>query len=184
MNNESKQKQQFEPCCKATTIGSLPHTDIEYGTSLIFKNTPEIPSWIQFPRRTYLENMMFQFTEGMPGIVEEDKGFHFNTKKADFVDQLTNFFEDYLAIIENNDLEILERFFLSEQYASGFSEFNKQYRTQDTNPKFLKGQVTGPFTLGMNLLDEEKKCSYYNNQLRDMIVKTIVLTITMANKSI
>src|SRR4030042_2107054 len=37
----------------------------------------------------------------------------------------------------------------------------------------LKGQVTGPFTLGTNLLDQDGRCSYYNEQLRDIVIKTI-----------
>ena len=61
----------FQPCCLATTIGSLPHTDVALGTHLVFENTPEIPSWVQFPRRVFYENMMVQFTEGMPGLVED-----------------------------------------------------------------------------------------------------------------
>jgi len=64
----------FEPCCLATTIGSLPHTDVALGTRLVLESTPEIPSWVQFPRRVFYENMMIQFTEGMPGLVEDTDG--------------------------------------------------------------------------------------------------------------
>jgi hypothetical protein len=39
----------------------------------------------------------------------------------------------------------------------------------------LKGQVTGPFTLGTNLLDQEGRCSYYDEQLRDVVVKTVAM---------
>lgn len=52
----------FEPCCLATTIGSLPHIDATRGMALMFQSTPEIPSWVQFPRRAYHENMRVQFT--------------------------------------------------------------------------------------------------------------------------
>jgi hypothetical protein len=41
----------------------------------------------------------------------------------------------------------------------------------------LKGQVTGPFTLGANMLDQNGRCSYYDDQLRDVVVKTIVLKV-------
>ena len=50
----------FEPSCLATTIGSLPHTDVAHGTALMFKSTPEIPSWVQFPKLSKYENMMIQ----------------------------------------------------------------------------------------------------------------------------
>jgi hypothetical protein len=39
----------------------------------------------------------------------------------------------------------------------------------------LKGQVTGPFTLGTNLLDQDRRCSYYHLELHDVIVKTVAL---------
>jgi hypothetical protein len=39
----------------------------------------------------------------------------------------------------------------------------------------LKGQVTGPFTQGTNLLDQERRCAYYDEQLRDVVVKGVAL---------
>ncbi len=69
----------FEPFCLATTIGSLPHTDVPRGTALMFKNTPEIASWVQFPKRNRYENMMMQFTEGMPALVQDGDRTYFST---------------------------------------------------------------------------------------------------------
>ena len=40
----------------------------------MFENTPEIPAWVQFPRRVFYENMMVQFTEGLPGLVVDEDG--------------------------------------------------------------------------------------------------------------
>jgi len=39
----------------------------------------------------------------------------------------------------------------------------------------LKGQVTGPFTLGVNLVDQDDRYAYYDDQLRDIIVKAVAL---------
>ena len=86
----------FEPCCLATTIGSLPHTDITIATELVFENTPEIPAWAQFPKRSFHENMMVQFTEGMPGLVEDGNQIYFDTTASDFTEQMTRFFTNYL----------------------------------------------------------------------------------------
>jgi hypothetical protein len=167
----------FEPFCFATTIGSLPHTDVARGTALMFKNTPEIASWVQFPKRNRYENMMIQFTEGMPALVQDGDRTYFSTSINDFPGQLTSFYERYLAVIEDENSDALEYFRLSLQYAAGFSEFvarlPKQIKLGRTI--MLKGQVTGPFTLGTNLLDQNGRCSYYDDQLRDVIVKTIVL---------
>ena len=165
----------FEPRCLATTIGSLPHTDIAIGTELIFESTPEIPAWPQFPRRIFYENMMVQFTEGMPGLVKCENLIYFDTTASDFTEQMTQFFTHYLAATEDRDPAALDHFAISAQYAAGFTEFIARLQEQTIPPVALKGQVTGPFTLGINLFDQDDRCAYYEEQLRDMIVKTVAL---------
>ncbi len=163
----------FEPCCLSTTIGSLPHIDVARGTALIFENTPEIPSWVQFPKRTFHENMMVQFTEGMPGLVEEGDRIYFNTEAPDFTERLTDFYNHYLAVSEHGDTAALDYFAISARYAAGFAEFIGRIQEQPAPPVALKGQVTGPFTLGINILDQNGRCAYYDDQLREMIVKAV-----------
>jgi hypothetical protein len=165
----------FEPCCLPTTIGSLPHTNAAHGTRLMFESTPEIPSWIQFPKRAFYENMMIQFTEGMPALIQERDRIYFSTSRIDFVEQLTDFYGRYLAATEDRNFDALDSFRLSQQYAAGFTEFIAQLpeRVASDATLMLKGQVTGPFTLGTNLLDQDGRCSYYDEQLHDVIVKTI-----------
>jgi hypothetical protein len=167
----------FEAFCLATTIGSLPHTDVVRGTALIFEHTPEIPSWVQFPKRNQYENMMIQFTEGMPALVQDGDRTYFSTSINDFSEQLTYFYERYFAVIEDENSDALETFRLSSQYAAGFSEFISRLPKHMAMGRtiMLKGQVTGPFTLGTNMLDQNGRCSYYDDQLRDVVVKTVVL---------
>jgi hypothetical protein len=177
MRDEDALLHNFEPCCLATTIGSLPHIDVAHGTRLMFESAPEIPSWIQFPKRIFYENMIMQFTEGMPALVQDGDRIYFSTFVGDFVEQLTDFYERYLAATENRNYDALDSFRLSPQYAAGFSEFMSQLpeRVASGTTIMLKGQVTGPFTLGTNLLDKDGRCSYYDEQLRDVIVKTVTM---------
>jgi hypothetical protein len=93
-------KHKFEPCCLATTIGSLPHTDAVRATRLMFESTPEIPSWVQFPKLNFHENMMMQFTEGLPALVQDGDRISFSTLAENFAEQLTDFYERYLAATE------------------------------------------------------------------------------------
>jgi methionine synthase II (cobalamin-independent) len=171
----------LEPRCLPTTIGSLPHTDVARGTSLIFERTPEIPSWVQFPRRNRYENMMIQFTEGLPGLVDDGERFFFDTTQPDYVDQLTDFYTRYLAATEEGDRAALDSFGLTERYAAGFGKFvnllpvRRQQAQPASAPAMLKGQVTGPFTLGTNLLDQDRRCAYYDEQLRDVVVKAVAM---------
>ncbi|HEY72770.1 MAG TPA: hypothetical protein G4N99_05805 [Thermoflexia bacterium] len=174
MSGTNISKSMFEPCCLPTTIGSLPHTDAVRGTDLMFESTPEIPAWVQFPKRVFYENMMAQFTEGLPGLVldEEEERIYFDTAAPDFVDQLTDFYTRYLAVTEEG--AALDSFGLSSRYAAGFDEFITQL-PERPSPLMLKGQVTGPFTLGTNLLDQDKRCSYYDDHLHDVVVKSVAL---------
>lgn len=160
----------FEPRCLATTIGSLPHTDPARGTALMFTYTPEIPAWVQFPRRAAQENMMVQFTEGVPGLADDGERVYFDTAAPDLTERLTDFYARYLAATEESDAMALDTFGLSPEYAAGFGEFVAQL-PQRPRPVAVKGQVTGPFTLGTNLLDQHRRCAYYDETLRDVIVK-------------
>lgn len=175
MKDKNTSLPQFNPCCLATTIGSLPHTDIIAGMKLIFENTPEIPAWPQFPKRVFQENMMVQFTEGMPGLVQKGELFYFDTSALDFADQMTQFFTHYLAVMEDGDPAALDYFAISADFATGFQEFITMLEKQPAPYMALKGQVTGPFTLGTNLFDQDDRCAYYDEQLRDMIVKAVAL---------
>ena len=88
---------------------------------------------------------------------------------------MTDFYARYLATTEEGDTGALDSFGISSQYAAGFAEFIARLPEQTSPPLMLKGQVTGPFTLGTNLFDQDRRCSYYDDQLRDMIVKTAAL---------
>lgn len=167
----------FEPCCLPTTLGSLPHVDVVRGTELVLASTPEMPAWVQFPRRASRENMIVQFTEGMPGLAGDGARIFFDTTTLDFVDQLTDFYARYLAATEDDDIVALDTFGLSPEHAAGFSEFMARLPGHLASLKtvMLKGQVTGPFTLGANLLDQDGRCAYYDSRLRDVIVKTVAM---------
>lgn len=165
----------FEPRCLATTLGSLPHTDVLHATDLVFASTPEIPAWAQFPRLRFEENMMVQFTEGFPGLVRDGERVYLNTAAPDLPDQLTEFYTHYLAVAEAKDRDALERFGLSADYAAGFGPFLARLESCAQPWTAVKGQVTGPFTLGTNLLDQDRRCAYYDEQLRDVVVKMVCM---------
>jgi methionine synthase II (cobalamin-independent) len=165
----------FEPCCLTTTVGSLPHTDVARGTALIFEHTPQIPAWVQLPRRTVEENMVHQFTEGMAGLAEDGGRVYFDRTLPDFDEQLTDFYARYLAVTEEQDDTALETFAISPACAAGFPEFLAQLPAHIEPVVALKGQITGPFTLGTTLTDQDRRFAYYDDSLRDMVVKTTVL---------
>jgi len=166
----------FEPCCLPTTIGSLPHKDIQKGIELTFEFTPEIPGWPSFPKRSFRENMMVQFLEGIPGLVENGDHVILNTTGNTFPEQMTRFYDAYLKVMETGDLGFLEYFEISESRAAGFAAFIRRLKQQSgARYTALKGCVTGPFTLGTNLVNQEDRLAYYDDQLRDVIVKSAAM---------
>ena len=177
MQNTDRAQSQPEPCCLATTIGSLPHTDVTLGTALMLQSTPEFPSWVQFPKRDASESMVPQFAKGMPGLTGAASEACFDTSHSSFVDQLTHFYTRYLEATEDDDAAALSSFGLSSSEAAGFAELCERLQDDKVlkNVLMLKGQVTGPFTLGTTLADQDGRCSYYDEQLRDVIVKTVAL---------
>jgi len=157
-----------------TTVGSLPHTDAAQATALLLAHTPEIPAWVQLPKCAFYENMMVQFLEGLPALAEENERVYFDTLRPGVDDELTDFFARYLAA-ESGDEETLETFAITPQRSLGFSALLEALPRLPKPPVMIKGQVTGPFTLGTNLTDQNRRCAYYDEQLREVIVKGVIL---------
>ncbi len=92
----------FEPEFLPMNIGSLPHTDPEEACNLILRHFPEVSAWPQLPRRSFLENMYVQFSEGFPGVVLERERMYVD-RTRDLSGELGRL---YLAYLEN-DLECM-----------------------------------------------------------------------------
>jgi methionine synthase II (cobalamin-independent) len=165
----------FLPACLATIIGSLPHRDAQEAVKLILKYTPEIPAWPQLPKLPH-ENMMIQFTESMPGFVERDGSAYFDTSSSTFEEELLAFYEKYITASEGGDQQALEGFRMSPEYASGLYEF---LTLPDLEPGAVavKGQITGPITLGTSLTDQDRRCAYYDSRLREVLVKSLAMKV-------
>lgn len=147
-----------------TLIGSFPHPD---GTALCPRLAREIPipAWPQLPRRTFRENMYTQYSPGLPGIVidEVKEKVTFDTT-GDLSPALEEFYGRYLA-------DDVDSFALSPDYAAGFYTMLDTLRS--TSGEWVKGQVTGPISFGLTVVDQDLRSSLYNEQLADPIVKQL-----------
>ena len=162
----------FQPACLATIIGSLPYTDAHRAIEMILKYVPELPAWPQLPKLPH-EDMMTQFTEGLPGFVERDGRTYFDTSAPSFDEELLEFYEKYIAASEFGDQQALEHFRISQGYASGLYEFLAHHNLPGAIA--VKGQITGPITLGTTLTDQDLQCAYYDNRLRESMVKSLAM---------
>ena len=161
-----------QPACLPTTIGSLPHTDRRKAIELVLKYTPEIPAWPQLPKLPH-EDMMTQFAAGMPGFVEREGRTHFDTSAPAFDEELLGFYENYIAASDGGDQQALEEFRISEKYASGLYELLTLSELKGAVA--VKGQITGPITLGTTLADQDRRCAYYDSRLRESMVKSLAI---------
>ncbi|MFQ5910373.1 MAG: hypothetical protein ACE5IJ_06600 [Thermoplasmata archaeon] len=142
-------------------LGSLPHTDPTVAVELVLKHTPEIPTWPQLPRLGFRENMYVQFSPKIPGVqIDEDRIY---VKRGE-TSEIETF---YRKIIEND----LEYFSMSPEFASAFFEFEGAVR--GTSAKVIRGQVTGPISLGLNLTYEDKRSLLYDDTYKEIITKTV-----------
>jgi len=159
----------------ATAIGSLPHTDQAEAVNLVFGTLPDIPVLPQLAKVNQNEDMTSQLNERIPGVVfdETDKRWYIDQESETFFEELEEFMLDYETIVSEGDMETLEKYAISEKRCSAMPLFLEKIRQH--KPPFVKGQVIGPFTFGTTLVDREKKCAFYDETLREVLVKALTL---------
>jgi methionine synthase II (cobalamin-independent) len=159
----------------ATAIGSLPHDNPGNALDLIFDKLPDFPIWPQLSKVSPQEDMIIQYTENIPGIVYDkaDNRWYFDVEKEDFYEKLEELFLDYESIVTEGNLESLDKYAISKDFSSTIPLYLK--KIVQTKPLALKGQITGPFTWGTSLVDRDKKCAFYDETLREVIVKGLTL---------
>jgi methionine synthase II (cobalamin-independent) len=104
--------------------------------------------------------MYAQYSEGFPGLVIDKDRIYVNLSK-DFEKPLEKL---YAAYLENK----IEEFAIGERYAAGLYEFIDH---RPNHPLAVKGQVIGPITWGMTVVDENRRPVLYDETAADAIVK-------------
>jgi len=165
---------QFKGNALAVLIGSLPIADHDQAIRMVFKYTPEIPLWVQLPAYPE-EGMMVQFLPGIPGVVRNQERVFIDTSRSTFEDDLLKFYEDYLAITEGGLPLDGTRFVLTQETARGFLALLDVMKSPPRLPMALKGQITGPVTLATGLTDQHRRALFYDDQLLDVMVKTLAM---------
>jgi hypothetical protein len=110
--------------------------------------------------------MYAQFSYLLPGLIVDEE------KKRVFVDTSKGKDTDIESFINQIFSENLDFFTYDKEYFHGLHEF----LGMDLDLKdilMMKGQITGPISLGFQVTDENKKPIYYNDIYRDMAVKNL-----------
>ncbi|UNC90667.1 uroporphyrinogen decarboxylase/cobalamine-independent methonine synthase family protein [Candidatus Contubernalis alkaliaceticus] len=163
----------------ATGIGSLPDIGEERALSLIQESFPLCPHWPQFPTKAeeYFDLQVLYLLKGLEIIKkEEGKNPRFLDQGVDFLDRAALFYELYLSNVDSQKLD--ERLAMPESSAVGFYYFINQLEKKGVGRAIcLKGQAAAPLTVGMQVLDAEGASSFFNEQLRDIVVKALELHV-------
>ncbi len=164
----------FKPNSLPLLIGSLPMKDHKKAVELIFEYTPQIPLWPQLPMYTH-EGMKEQFMSGLPGLVEKDGKVYLDIEKQGFDEEYLAFFEEYLEVSAGKAEIESSIFDFTPETGKGFYEFLRYIDEKELSFVALKGQVTGPVTFGTAMRDQDDRSVFYNDQLRDAVVKKLAM---------
>ncbi len=159
--------------CLPTIIGSMPHTDPQQACSLITRYLKDIPAWPQLPRRSFLENMYVQYSEGFPGVVIEDDRIYVDSSR----DLQKPLEELYAAYLENN----VDKYPISPDYAAGLYSF---LSLTGLSPRAVKGHVTGPLTWGLTVTDKDGRAIIHDEVLGDAVPRLLRLKAAWQEKEL
>ena len=153
--------------CRATGIGSLPHTDPAEAVQAVFDSAPDLPYWPQLPKRSPAEGMNEQALAGFPGLRVEGAKLRHVQDEAFFLGV-----EKVFAAYEAGQAELAA---LPPSSASAFEPFAKAVRKRSVRQ--AKGQLAGPVTVGMAVLGEDGNPILYNDAVRDILTKFLHLRV-------
>jgi len=159
--------------CLPTAIGSMPHTDPSEACSQVSHYLKHIPAWPQLPRRSFLENMYVQFSQGFPGAVVKEASIYID-RSQDLAQPLEQL---YTAYLEND----IDKYPISSDYAAGLHSF---LALGNLMPVAVKGQITGPVTWGLTVTDDSQRAIIYDDVLGDAAVKLLRLKASWQEKAL
>jgi methionine synthase II (cobalamin-independent) len=167
----------FKPNCAASSVGSLPHLDPVAACELVLRECPEIPAWPQLPNLSFRESMYVQYAYDLPGIVLDDvqEQIYVDIDRLDPVG-----LQEFLLNVENEDVDY---FAYEQDYFAGLFEMLKLAKDRK-DIKLLKGQVTGPVSLGLKITDKDKQAIVYDETLADIYVKYLRMEAKWQQKAL
>ncbi len=159
----------FEPAWLPAALGSLPLSDPAQAWDWTLQYLPEIPPWPQLTKRSYRENMYAQYSERFPAIVVDlDSERTYMDRRQDLDRDLERL---YLAYLEYD----LEYGTISSDYAAGLHYLLDTPGLLKTQPRAIKGQVTGPVSWGLVVVDHNRRPLLYDEAIADAIAKHLRL---------
>ena len=150
----------------ATGIGSVPFENVEVSCREIVESLSHIPFWPQFVKRSFLEDMNVQYSEGLPLlIVNEEKRSLMVSESRSRESALVEFYEHFLA-------QDLDYFAISRDYAPGlYGLLENMGKGLAPEATFIKGQVVGPVTFASAITGIDGKPVIHDKELSEALTK-------------
>ncbi|NMB41141.1 MAG: methionine synthase [Firmicutes bacterium] len=165
----------------ATGIGSMPHDNPIRALKIIKETLPFGPHWPQLPDRGRQEGFLGQHLSSLisMGLIDPQKGEtpFFSDLEKDWPEKAARFYENYFACLDpkKNDDKFPFLPFPREN-ASGFYKFLKEkWESLSGKPSYLKGQLAGPLSFGLQINAGDGKAAFYREDLRDILNKALAL---------
>ena len=137
---------------QTTAMAVMPHTHVDRALDLAL--TMDIPFWPQLPHVSYTEDMYVQAAEHFPGILldMENRTLRFSMEK--FILE----FEETMAHFDEP-----EYFDISKEYSVVYHRFLEM---DLSDRPAIRGQLEGPISFGLNILDQDKKPILFDDTIR------------------
>jgi hypothetical protein len=154
----------------ATGIGSVPFLDVEGTCKVILEACPDIPFWPQFVRRSPLEDMTIQASQGLPLVkLNSESGSLYLDSSGNREDEFTSFYEHLMA-------EDTGYFAIDQDHASGlYALLDLIDKRPHAYGSYIKGQIVGPITFAGCLMDATGRSALTNSEIMDAIVKGLAI---------
>ena len=153
----------------ATGIGSVPFQDIEETCEEILERLPHLSFWPQFVKRSHLEDMSIQFSEGLPllEVSEETRGLFISSRDKDR--ELLTFYDHFLA-------QDTAYFSISRNHAPGlYAMLELIARDKGLSGDYIKGQTVGPVTFAAGITGLDGKPVLHDPELLEAMVNGLAI---------
>lgn len=184
------------PHLATTGVGSLPHRSAEQAVADVLAFCPEYPYWPQLPRRDSREDMYRQYSAGLPGLGPRDSvaaaaggdgGLGWR-RDDEALRRLEQVYTDVLAGESSLDRWAIGRADAAGLYAlddalrgrapaTSGSAAGPGHGTVTGAARFagLKGQITGPVSLGLAVTEASGRALLYEEDLMDGVARGLAL---------
>ncbi|MDD2211511.1 MAG: methionine synthase [Desulfitobacteriaceae bacterium] len=167
----------FKPQFLVTGVGSLPHNNVSEALEMIWRSAPLAPYWPQLPGSGAESSFIGQYLRALikTGVIDSYQTPRFQADLPDWPERLADFYELYLLANDGDDTALAE-FGFSSEGGAGLEGFCRDIEQKGTRGAvLLKGQLSGPLSLGLQITDKDRRASYYDEVQRDTLVRSLAM---------